>query len=78
MADVLKVLMMGGQRAGKTSVLAGLIDSMTNGSVNEIIEVRNTTESSDVNLKLAKSIESLKWHLITSLGKTFLIDVGKL
>ena len=60
MADVLKVLMMGGQRAGKTSVLAGLIDSMTNGSVKEIIEVRNTTESSDVNLKLAKSIESLK------------------
>ena len=77
MADVLKVLMMGGQRAGKTSVLAGLIDSMTNGSVKDIIEVRNTTESSDVNQKLAKSIESLKWHLITSLGKTFLIDVGK-
>jgi metal-dependent hydrolase (beta-lactamase superfamily II) len=77
MADVLKVLMMGGQRAGKTSVLAGLIDSMTNGSVKDIIEVRNTTESSDVNQKLAKSIESLKWHLITSLGKTFLIDDGK-
>ena len=77
MADVLKVLMMGGQRAGKTSVLAGLIDSMRNGSVKDIIEVRNTTESSDVNQKLAKSIESLKWHLITSLGKTFLIDVGK-
>lgn len=77
MADVLKVLMMGGQRAGKTSLLAGLIDSMTNGSVKEIIEVRNTTESSDVNQKLAKSIESLKWHLIASLGKTFLIDDGK-
>ena len=77
MADELKVLMMGGQRAGKTSVLAGLIDSMTNGSVKDIIEVRNTTESSDVNQKLAKSIESLKWHLITSLGKTFLIDDGK-
>lgn len=77
MADVLKVLMMGGQRAGKTSVLAGLIDSMTNGSVKDIIEVRNTTESSEVNQKLAKSIESLKWHLITSLGKTFLIDDGK-
>ena len=26
MADVLKVLMMGGQRAGKTSMLAGLIE----------------------------------------------------
>lgn len=77
MADVLKVLMMGGQRAGKTSVLAGLIDTMTNGSVKNIIEVRNTTESSEVNQKLAKSIESLKWHLITSLGKTFLIDDGK-
>ena len=41
MADVLKVLMMGGQRAGKTSVLAGLIDSMTHGPVKEVVEVKS-------------------------------------
>lgn len=77
MADVLKVLMMGGQRAGKTTVLAGLIDTMTRGSVKELIEVKNTTESNESSKKLAKSIESLKWHLLTSIGKTFLIDDGK-
>lgn len=77
MADVLKVLMMGGQRAGKTSVLAGLIDSMTHGSVKDVIEVKNTTESNESSKKLAKSIETLKWHLLTSIGKTFLIDDGK-
>ena len=77
MADVLKVLMMGGQRAGKTSVLAGLIDSMTHGPVKEVVEVRNTTESNESSIKLAKSIETLKWHLLTSVGKTFLIDDGK-
>ena len=77
MADVLKVLMMGGQRAGKTSVLAGLIDSMTHGPVKEVVEVRNTTESNESSIKLAKSIETLKWHLLTSLEKIFLIDDGK-
>lgn len=39
MADVLKVLMMGGQRAGKTSMLAGLIETMTHGKVKDIIDV---------------------------------------
>lgn len=77
MSDRLKVLMMGGQRVGKTSVLAGLIDTMTNGPVKEVLEVKSTTISADASQKLVKSIESLKWHLVTSLNKTFLIDVGK-
>lgn len=77
MADVLKVLMMGGQRAGKTSMLAGLIETMTKGMVKELIEVHNVTSQEETNRKLAKSIESLKYHLITSYGKTFLIDDNK-
>ena len=77
MADVLKVLMMGGQRVGKTSMLAGLIETMTNGKVKDIIEVENASENDKINRKLAKSLESLKYHLITSYGKTFLIDDGK-
>ena len=40
MADVLKVLMMGGQRTGKTSMLAGLIETMTHGTVKDIVEER--------------------------------------
>lgn len=77
MSDVLKVLMMGGQRTGKTSMLAGLIDSMTHGSVKSIIEVKDVTESKVASEKLIKSIESLKWNLLTSYGKTYLIDDGK-
>ena len=77
MADVLKVLMMGGQRAGKTSVLAGLLATMTNGPVKDVVEVNNTTTSSEASQKLTKSIETLKWHLLTSMDKTFLIDDGK-
>lgn len=77
MADVLKVLMMGGQRVGKTSMLAGLIETMTKGKVKEFIEVKNATTNEGASLKLAKSIESLKYHLISSYGKTFLIDDNK-
>ena len=77
MADVLKVLMMGGQRTGKTSMLAGLIETMTHGTVKDIVEVKDVTESRPASLKLIKSIESLKWNLLTSYGKTFLIDDSK-
>lgn len=59
MSDVLKVLMMGGQRTGKTSMLAGLIDSMTHGPVKDIIEVKDVTESEVASQKLIKSIETL-------------------
>lgn len=77
MADVLKVLMMGGQRAGKTSMLAGLIETMTHGKVKDIIDVKDVTESKPASLKLIKSIECLKWNLLSSYGKTYLIDEGK-
>lgn len=77
MADVLKVLMMGGQRAGKTSMLAGLIETMTKGNVKDLVEVQNVTSQEETNRKLSKSIESLKFNLITSYGKTFLIDDNK-
>ena len=54
MADVLKVLMMGGQRTGKTSMLAGLIETMTHGTVKDIVEVKDVTESRPASLKLIK------------------------
>lgn len=77
MSDVLRVLMMGGQRTGKTSMLAGLIDSMTHGPVKSIIEVKDVTANEVASRKLIKSIETLKWNLLTSYGKTYLIDDGK-
>lgn len=77
MAEVLKVLMMGGQRVGKTSMLAGLIETMTKGKVKELLEVQNVTSQEEANRKISKSIKSLEDHLITSYGKTFLIDDNK-
>lgn len=77
MAEVLKVLMMGGQRAGKTSMLAGLIDTMTNGVVKNIVGVKDVTADKFASQKLKKCIESLKYNLLTSEGKTYLIDNRK-
>lgn len=71
MSDVLKVLMMGGQRAGKSSILAGLVDTMTNGKVKDIVSINDITEG---NLNLDRKIENLKTHLKNSLNKVYLID----
>lgn len=75
--NILKVLMMGGQRVGKSSMLAGLIESMLKGQVRELLEVENITSQDDINRKLAKSIETLKYNLIHSQGKTFIVDDNK-
>lgn len=72
MADVLKVLMMGGRRVGKTSVLAGLIDNMTRGPVKNLLEVKDVSAKADVTLNLEKSVEELKSYLKTSRGEIFL------
>ena len=39
----LKVFMMGGPRVGKTSVLAGLVDTMLNGEVSRLLSVKDVT-----------------------------------
>lgn len=77
MEDILKVLMMGGQRAGKTSVLSGLVDTMVNGDVQNLVSVQDITALEGSGRNLAKHIESLKYHLLTSQDKTFLIDDNK-
>lgn len=77
MSDSLKVLMMGGPRTGKTSVLAGLVDSMINGEVNKLISVRDVTEGDAVKQKLAQKVEHLKETLKQSYGKTIIVDDSK-
>ncbi len=77
MEDILKVLMMGGQRAGKTSVLSGLVDTMVNGDVKNLVSVQDISALDGTGRNLAKHIESLKYHLLTSQEKTFLIDDNK-
>lgn len=77
MADSLKVLMMGGPRSGKTSALAGLVDTMINGEVKNLITVKDVTRGDAVMQKLAQKVENLKLTLITSLGKTIIVDDSK-
>ena len=70
MEDVLKVLMMGGQRAGKTSVLSGLVDTMINGDIKNLISVQDISALDGTGRNLAKHIESLKYHLIFTFTST--------
>lgn len=77
MADSLKVLMMGGPRSGKTSALAGLVDTMINGEVKNLITVKDVTQGDAVMQKLAQKVENLKQTLISSLGKTIIVDDSK-
>lgn len=77
MADSLKVLMMGGPRSGKTSALAGLVETMINGEVKKLITVKDATQGDAVMQKLAQKVENLKLTLITSLGKTIIVDDSK-
>lgn len=77
MADSLKVLMMGGPRSGKTSALAGLVDTMINGEVRNLIEVKDVTQIDAVRQKLAQKVENLKNTLKDSLGKYIIVDDSK-
>ena len=52
--------MMGGQRAGKTSVLSGLVDTMINGDIKNLISVQDISALDGTGRNLAKHIESLK------------------
>lgn len=74
MADSLKVLMMGGPRSGKTSALAGLVDTMINGEVRDVIEVKDITQIDAVRQKLAQKVENLKLTLDNSLNKSIIVD----
>lgn len=77
MSDFLKVLMMGGPRSGKTSALAGLVDTMVNGQVKNLISVQDVTHGDVVKQKLAQKVENLKLTLTTSVGKTIIVDDTK-
>lgn len=74
----LKVLMVGGRRCGKTSVLAALFDQMTNGVVNQFFTVCDGTtyvikEGERQDVLSAKSLE-LQSLLCNPTTNTFLVD----
>ena len=77
MADI-RALMMGGERSGKTSILAGLFDIMSQSPVNDIIRTEDVTvpETKDGELQdsLGDKISELKKILAGKRGKTILVD----
>lgn len=77
MAETLKVLMMGGRRAGKTSVLAGLVNSMVNGNVKNLLIINDVTTLMPGQESLFSKIEHLKEAVNNLRGKTFLVDDSK-
>lgn len=77
MADTLKVLMMGGRRAGKTSVLAGLVNTMVNGDIKNLLAINDVTVLMPDQETLANKIERLKESVKSLSGKTFLVDDSK-
>ena len=74
MAENLKVLMMGGRRAGKTSVLAGLVNTMVNGDIKNLLTINDVTVLMPDQESLSNKIEHLKESVKNLSGKTFLVD----
>lgn len=81
MAVGLKVLMMGGQRVGKSSALAAVMDSFVNGCGRELFSARDVTvlskvegvRQSSISSKLAEVKEMLQQHG----GKTIIVNSGR-
>ena len=76
----LKVLMMGGRRCGKTSVLASMFERMSNGVANTYITVTDGTtlkvKDGERQDSLSGKIVELEHFLGKSSNKTFLVDAN--
>lgn len=81
MGKELKVLMMGGQRVGKSSALAAIMDSFINGPVSSLLIAEDITEFETTDgvqqISIKKRLKDLKTKLSKSVGKTILMDSGK-
>lgn len=68
---------MGGRRAGKTSVLAGLINTMINGDIKNLLTINDVTVLMPGQESLTSKIEHLKESIKSFSGMTFLVDDSK-
>lgn len=71
----LKVLMMGGQRVGKSSALAAIIDAFTKAPMNTLLAAEDVTP--DASEPIAKKLKSIRSCLKNNCGKVVLVDSGK-
>lgn len=81
MAQGLKVLMMGGQRVGKSSALAAIMDAFISGAEKDILSAKDSTTLIKVDGEKQASIESklqeVKGMLRDNSGKTIIVNSGK-
>lgn len=81
MAQGLKVLMMGGQRVGKSSALAAIMDAFISGAEKDILSAKDSTTLIKVDGEKQASIESklqeVKGMLRDYSGKTIIVNSGK-
>lgn len=81
MAEGLKVLMMGGQRVGKSSALAAIMDAFISGAEKDILSAKDSTTLIKVDGEKQASIESklqeVKGMLRDNSGKTIIVNSGK-
>ncbi len=77
----LKVLMMGGQRVGKSSALAAIMDSFINGAVHDIITAVDDTSLEKIDgvrqTSIKAKLQEIKSLLRENSGRTILVDSGK-
>lgn len=70
----IKVLMMGGRRAGKSSMLAGLFDAMLGSDISKLVRVKDVTPADNVSLN--DKVKELKMTLQDKCGRVILADTG--
>ncbi len=81
MAEGLKVLMMGGQRVGKSSALAAVMDSFVNGCGKDLFSAKDVTVLSKVEgvkqASISSKLAEVKEMLQQNVGKTIIVNSGK-
>lgn len=81
MAEGLKVLMMGGQRVGKSSALAAIMDAFISGAEKDIITAKDSTTLSRIEgekqTSIASKLAEVKEMLVKNSGKTIIVNSGK-
>ena len=81
MAEGLKVLMMGGQRVGKSSALAAIMDAFISGAEKDILTAKDSTTLTKIEgekqTSIASKLAEVKEMLVKNSGKTIIVNSGK-
>lgn len=77
----LKVLMMGGQRVGKSSALAAIMNAFLTGAEKDILTAKDTTILAKIDgerqASIGSKLQEVKDMLNRNAGKTIIVNSGK-